>query len=119
MECSRKILFCITSIFAYFSTHKPSTFKESMVAPIRGKAGLGHPPKQYHNNSPKCINNVIKMKIKRERSILDEFSCKMKSLVEDLQNHLVRAFTCHDEYFLHLAFSKFELDSSAEFKLAT
>ena len=84
-----------------------------MIAPTRGKAGLGHPPKEYHNNSPECINNVIKMKVKRKRSILDEFSCKMKPFVEDQQNHLVRAFTCHGEYCLHLAFSEFEMDSSA------
>ena len=75
-----------------------------MIAPIRGKAGLGHPPKEYHNNSPEYINNVIKMKVKRETSILDKFSCKIKPLVEDQQNHLVRAFTCHDEYCLYLAF---------------
>ena len=58
------------------------------------------------------------MKVKRERSIFDEFSCKMKPSVEDQQNHLVRAFTCHGEYCLHLAFSEFEMDSSAEFELS-
>ena len=74
------------------------------MTPIREKAGLGHPPKEYHNNSQQCINNVIKMKVKRERSILGEFSCKMKPSVEDQQNHLVRAFTCHGESCLYLAF---------------
>jgi len=59
-----------------------------MIAPVREKAGLGHPPKEYHNNCPECINNVIKMKVKREKSLLDEFCSKMKSLAGNQQNHL-------------------------------
>ena len=60
-----------------------------MIASVREKAGLGHrpkeyhPPKEYHNNSPECINNVIKLKVKSEKSMLDEFCSKMKSLAED------------------------------------
>ena len=51
------------------------------IVSVREKAGLGHPPKEYHNNSPECINKVIKMKVKRERNTLDDFCCKMMSLV--------------------------------------
>ena len=80
--------------FSYFSKYKAKVFKESMIKPIRIGAGLGDPPKQYHNNSPECINNVIKMKVRREKSSLDEFCSEMKSLVEQQQNHLIRAITC-------------------------
>ena len=52
------------------------------IVPVREKVGLGHPPKEYHNNSSECINNVIKMKVKRERNALDDFYCKMMSLVK-------------------------------------
>ena len=80
-----------------------------MIASVREKAGVGHPPKEYRNNGPECINNVIKMKVKRERSVLDEFCSKMKSLVEDQQNHLLRAITRRGEYRLHSAFKEYEL----------
>ena len=90
--------------FSYFSKYKAKVFKESMIKPIRIGAGLGDPPKQYHNNSPECINNVIKMKVRREKSSLDEFCSEMKSLVEQQQNHLIRAITCRGEYRLHSCF---------------
>ena len=88
-----------------------------MIASVREKAGLGHPPKEYHNNGPDCINNVMKMKVKRERNVLDEFCSKMKSLAEDQQNHLLRAITRCGEYCLHPAFKEYEIDSSQWFKL--
>ena len=73
---AQKSFFSSSPQFLYYSTHKPSTFKESMIAPIRGKAGLGHPLKQYHNNSPKCINNVIKRKSKGNEAFLMNFVAK-------------------------------------------
>lgn len=98
--------------FTYFSKHKAPAFKESMIASVREKAGLGHPPKEYHNNSPKCINNVIKMKMNRQKSVLDEFCSKMRSLADDQQNHSLRAITCRGGYRLHSAFKEYEMDSS-------
>jgi len=50
------------------------------------------------------------MEVKRERSVLDEFCLKMKSLVEQQEDHLVKAVTCRGEYRLHLAFKQFEMD---------
>ena len=81
-----------------------------MIAPVHEKAGLGTPPQEYHNNCPECINNAIKMEVKREKSTLDEFCLKMKSLVEQQEDHLVRAVTCRGEYRLHSAFKQFEMD---------
>ena len=49
----------IISVFTYFSKYKAHIMKESMIAPVRKKAGLGHPLKEYHSNSPECINNMI------------------------------------------------------------
>ena len=88
-----------------------------MIKPIRIGASLGDPPKQYHNNSPECINNVIKMKVRREKSSLDEFCSEMKSLVEQQQNHLIRAITCRGEYRLHSCFREYEMDPSKWFQL--
>ena len=88
-----------------------------MIAPAREKAGLGHPPKEYHNNSSECINNVIKMKAKREKSVLNEFCSKMKSLTDDQQDHLLRTITSCGEYHLHPAVKGYEIDSSKWFKL--
>ena len=51
-----------------------------------------------------------------ERS-LDEFRHKMKSLVQDQQNHLIRAVTCRGEYHLHPAFQEFEVSPSKWFGL--
>ena len=112
-----KALSSSPQFFTYFTKYKAPVFKESMIASVREKAGLGHPPKEYHNNGPECINNVIKMKVKRERSVLDEFCSKMKSLAEDLQNHLLRAITRRGEYRLHPYFKEYEMDSSQWFKL--
>ena len=57
--------------FYYFRQHKATVFKESMIKPIHMKAGLGDPPAEYHNNSPECINNVIKIKVNHKKSLLD------------------------------------------------
>ena len=103
----RERLYSATAqFFSYFSKYKAKVFKESMIKPVRKRAGLGDPPRQYHNNSPECINNVIKMKVRREKNILDEFCSEMKSLVEQQQNHLIRAITCRGEYRLHSCFKR-------------
>ena len=73
---------------------------------------LGSPPVEYHNNGPECMNNVIKMKVDRKRSSLDDFCSKMKMLVEEQNNHLIRAITCRGEYRLHSAFKEFEVNHS-------
>ena len=99
------------------SQNKASVFKESMIKPVREKAGLGSPPKQYHNNCPECINDVIKMKVGRKQSPLDDICGKIKSLVQDQQNHLIRAGTRRGEYRLHSAFREFEVNPSEWFEL--
>ena len=96
--------------FDYFKKHKAAVFKESMIKPVRMKAGLGNPPTEYHNNSPECINHVIKMKVDHKRNALDDFCSKMKSLVDDQQNLLIRAITSRGEYRLHPVFKDFEVD---------
>ena len=96
--------------FDYFKKHKAAVFKESMIKPVRMKAGLGNPPTEYHNNSPECINHVIKMKVDHKRNALDGFCSKMKSLVDDQQNLLIRAITSRGEYRLHPVFKDFEVD---------
>ena len=53
--------------FEYFLRSKAAVLKESMIKPVRVKAGLGNPPRQYHNNAPECINNVIKAKVHRKK----------------------------------------------------
>ena len=88
-----------------------------MIKPIREKAGLGTPPSEYHNNCPECINHVFKMKVDRKKSPLDEFCQKMRSLVQDQQNHLIRAITSRGEYRLHPAFKEFEVSPSKWFGL--
>ena len=114
----RERLYSATAqFFSYFSKYKAKVFKESMIKPVRKRAGLGDPPRQYHNNSPECINNVIKMKVRREKNTLDEFCSEMKSLVEQQQNHLIRAITCRGEYRLHSCFKEYEMDPSKWFQL--
>ena len=66
-------------------------------------------PLEYHNNCPECMNNVIKMKVDRKRNSIDDFCSKMKSLVQEQRNHLIRAATCRGEYRLHPAFKEFEV----------
>ena len=115
-DCER--LYSATpQFFSYFSKYKAKDFKESTIKPVRERAGLGDPPIQYHNNSPECMNNVIKMKVRREKSTLDEFCSEMKSLVEQQQNHLIRAITCRGEYRLHSCFKEYEMDPSKWFQL--
>ena len=54
------------------------------------------------------------MKVRRKKSTLDE---EMKSLVEQQQNHLIRAITHRGEYCLHLCFKEYEMDPSKWFQL--
>ena len=104
--------------FDYFLKNKASIFKESMIKPVRIKAGLGDPPDEYHNNAPECMNSVIKAKVDRnKRNTLDELCRHMKSLVEDQENHLIRAITRRGEYRLYPAFQKFEMSPLRWFEL--
>ena len=93
-----------------FVKNKSDNFKKAIIAPVHEKAGLESPPQEYHDNCPECINNVIKMEVKREKSTLVEFCLKMKSLVEQQEDHLVRAVTRRGEYRLHSAFKQFEIN---------
>ena len=90
-----------------------------MIKPVRVKAGLGNPPRQYHNNAPECINNVIKAKVHRKKqNSLDELCSQLRSLVQDQQNHLIRAVTRRGEYRLRSIFKNFEMSALKWFELS-
>ena len=98
--------------FSYFMKHKAPIFKNCLY--VKGQA-WGVLPQNYHNNCPECINHVIKMKVDRKESPLHKFCHKMKSLVQDQKNHLIRAITSRGEYRLHSVFKEFEVSPSKWF----
>lgn len=64
------------------------------------------------------MNNVIKMKVDRKRSSIDDFCSKMKLLVQEQRDHLIRAITCRGEYRLHPFFKEFEVSPLKWFEFA-
>ena len=82
--------------------------KETMLQPLRQKAGLGNPPMPYTNNANESANAKIKEKMDYKKSELNVFCNKMKELIERQRQDVEHAFTLNtgpyevaSEYQLH------------------
>ena len=57
----------------WFMKYEYHIIKDTMLKPIREKAGLGSPPLQFSTNASECVNAILKQKVEYKRSKLPVF----------------------------------------------
>ena len=67
----------------WFMKYEYHIFKDTMLKPVREKAGLGSPPLQFSTNTSECVNAILKQKVECKRNELPVFIQKLKELVSD------------------------------------
>ena len=96
---------CTPGFFEWFRKNKVDVLKNSVIRPVRIKAGLGNLPEQFTTNASESLNAVIKSKVDYERSSLNKFIDKMKSLVDDQQKEIERAICYRGKYRFRLQYN--------------
>ena len=74
-----------------FMKYEYDIIKDTMLKPIREKAGLGSPPLQFSTNASKWVNAILKQKVEYMRSELPVFIQKLKQLVFDQRKEFENA----------------------------
>ena len=74
---------------------------DTMLLPVREKAGLGSPPDPFFTNSSECINFVLKVKLDYKRNEMTVLVNKICELIEDHQREVEKALINTGKYSLH------------------
>ena len=82
------------SLHAWFSKYHSRDVQNSMIVPIRERAGLGHPPAHFTTNSNESMNKVIKQALHYEEKNWDKFRDDMLTLVKTQYQELEKAVVC-------------------------
>ena len=82
----------------WFMKHKSSALKETMLRPVREKAGLGHPPSAFTTNASESINALLKNKVEYRRNELPMFLDKLKEAIDEQERELERAVISRGKY---------------------
>ena len=77
-----------------------NVFKDTMLKPVREKAGLGSPPPQFSANASECVNAILKSKVDYKCSELPVFIEKLKELASDQRKEFERAIVNQGNYKL-------------------
>ena len=65
----------------WFMKYEYHIIKDTMLKPIREKAGFGSPPLQFSTNASECVNEILKQKVDYKHSKLPVFIQKLKQPV--------------------------------------
>ena len=85
-------------MYPWFSTYHAEDVSNSMIVPVREKAGLGHPPAHFTNNGNESMNNVIKQAIHYKEKNWDQFCDEMLALVKIQYQEVEKAVVRIGEY---------------------
>ena len=81
--------------------------RDTVLLPVREKAGLGSLPEPFYNNASKCINNVIKVKVDYKKNELPVFISKILDLIGEQQQEAEKGIVGSGKYSLRC--SSFEI----------
>ena len=81
----------LTKFCSWFDVYKKEVIRDTMLLPVREKAGLGSPPEPFYNNASECINNVIKVKVDYKKNELPVFISKLLELIGEQQQEAEKA----------------------------
>ena len=74
---------------------------ETMITPVRQRAGLGTPPDPFYTNLSESINRELKRVVDRRPCDLSLFIEKMYSLVQQQNDRITQAVVRNGEWRLH------------------
>ncbi len=77
-------------LYTWFCKYHAEDVRNSMIIPVRERAGLGHPPVHFTTNSNESMNKVIKQALHYEEKNWDKFCDEMLSLVKVQYQELER-----------------------------
>lgn len=82
----------------WFQRYKSDIIKDSMLRPIREKAGLGIPPIAFTTNASESINAMLKKKVDYKRNELPVFLEKVKELILEQDEEIKKAVISRGKY---------------------
>ena len=103
--------------FCDWFRNKEKVICNTMLLPVRERAGLGSPPEPFFTNSNECIINVLKVKMDYKRSELVKFIDKLRELVDDQQREVDKSLVGCGKYFLHSDYSHLEIPQAKWFSM--
>ena len=101
----------------WFKANKANVILNTMLLPVRERAGLGSPPEPFYTNSSECINNVLKVKMDYRRNELCQFVEKLHQLIDNQQQEVEKALVGCGKYCLHLHYSGLEIAQGKWFSM--
>ena len=99
----------------WFQRYKSDIIKDSMLRPIREKAGLGIPPIAFTTNASESINAMLKKKVDYKRNELPVFLEKVKELILEQDEEIKKAVISRGKYAVNSEFKKFVKTENAWF----
>jgi hypothetical protein len=88
------------SFFDYFNHHYATIISNTMLKDVRTAAGLGSPPSKFTTNASESLNAVIKRKVDYSETQWSLFNDRMKELVFEQRDEVIRAISGRGEYRL-------------------
>ena len=101
---------------SWFDVYKKEILRDTMLLPVRERAGLGSPPEPFYNNASECINNVIKVKVDYKKNELPMFITKVLDLIGEQQQEVEKAILGSGKYGLRC--SSLEVSQSKWYTLS-
>ena len=97
--------------YDYFMRYKVQAVCFCMRKDIRQKAGLGFPPSIFTTNSSESINSVLKLKVNFKESEWPEFNDKVRVLVKQQREEVIRALSSRGQYRLLPEYSHYTVSA--------
>ena len=91
----------VNKFCSWLRQYKVPVLCDTMLLPVREKAGLGSPPDPFFTNSSECINFVLKVKLDYKRNEITVLVNKIYELIEDQQREVEKALISTGKYTLH------------------
>lgn len=98
----------IKTFTEWFKTFKSEVIKKSMLKSVREKAMLGSPPEPFTTNASESVNAMLKRKVDYKRSELPVFLDRLKELIQEQDDEIMRALIGRGKYMVNPRFKKFQ-----------
>ena len=105
----------LNNFVQWFQRYKSDIIKDSMLRPVREKAGLGAPPIAFTTNASESINAMLKRKVDYKRNELPVFLEKVKELIHEQDEEIEKAVVSRGKYVVNPEFKKFVKSESEWF----
>ena len=108
----------LPSFHAWFVTYQSNVMMETMITPVRQRAGLGTPPDPFYTNPSESINRELKRVVDRRPCDLSVFIEKIFSLIQQQNDRITQAVVRNGEWRLRNGFKFLEVSSDSWYNLS-